>query len=195
MCARASEGGAIWSELQARARPVAVAMAIGLVATPRLASAERCPGVRLKAIQGAAVRNLGLDERPRWRARSRWAAVLPVVTVRADRGMGWEDGAAPTAVDHDQGAEVRLTWRLDRLIYDPAEPRLYDDERAARRARIALDQEVTQRYFQWRRAAADAEDADDGGDDRGERLDEAETFAQLDALTGGWLASQIGQCP
>lgn len=203
MCARASEGGPIWWELQAAARARAVAVAIGVgvgVASPPAAWAERCPSARLKAIQDAAVRNLGLHERPRWRARSRWAAALPVLTMRADRGMGWADGGttrtAPIAVDHDQGAEIRLTWRLDRLIYDPSEPRLFEEERAARRARVSLDQEVTHLYFQWRRAAADAEDTEDGGDEGGEQLDEAETFAQLDALTGGWLGEQQqGACP
>jgi hypothetical protein len=124
---------------------------------------------------------------------------MPIVTVRADRDLGWEEGgspsAAPVAVDHDLHAEVRLSWRLDRLIYDPGEPRLFEAERAARRARVALDQEVTQLYFRWRRAAADAEDTEDGGDDGDEQLDEAETFAQLDALTGGWLGKQGGRCP
>lgn len=204
MCARASEGGPVWWELQAAARArrgaVALAVAIGLgAAPPARAAADRCPVARLKAIQDAAAGNLGLIERPRWRARSRWANLLPVLMVRADSNMDWEDGgatrASPVAVERDQGAEIRLTWRLDRLLYDPNEPRLFDAERGARRARVALDQEVTRAYFQWRRAVADADDPDDGGDAAGEQLDEAEAFAQLDALTGGWLGSQTVACP
>jgi len=124
---------------------------------------------------------------------------MPLVTVRVDSGIGWEEArtsrTAPIAVDHDQGVEVRLSWRLDRLIYNPDEPRLFEAERTARRARVALDQEVTQLYYRWRRAVRDARDPDDGGDDADEQLDEAETFSQLDAVTGGWLGRQGGGCP
>lgn len=190
MCARASEGSADWLELQAASRAIALAVGIGMLGPP-LASAERCPPPRLRAIQDAAARNLGLTERPRWRARARWSALLPAVTVRADRGIDWREGGAarvdPVEVDHDLGAGVRLTWRLDQLVYDRDEPRLLAAERAARRARVTLDQEVTQLYFRWRRAAIR---------DDGPALDEAETFATLDAVTGGWLAEQqTARCP
>lgn len=198
MCARASEGGPNWWELRAATRAVAVAIGLGAVAPPS-STAEPCPPPRLRSIQDAAARTLALDERPRWRARSRWSALLPIVTARVDRNLGWKEGGAaqtvPIEVDHDQGAEVRMTWRLERLVYDRDEPSLLAAERSARRARVALDQEVTQLYFRWRRVVADAADPDRGGGDRDDRLNEAEAFAQLDAVTGGWLGRQGGSCP
>lgn len=170
-----------------------MALAAGL-AVPPPASAERCSTARLRAIQDAAARHLGVDEKPRWRGRSRWSAALPAVSVRAARRLGWEEvdtpRTAPIPVDHDVGVEVRLSWRLERLVHDPDAPRLLEAERAARRARVALDQEVTQLYFRWRRAARAAAAAEAGED---AALDEAENFAQLDALTGGWLAAE--RCP
>jgi hypothetical protein len=206
-----------------------IALAIGLgLSAPSSAHADSCAvATRLRAIQEAAARHLGLDERPRWRGRSRWAALLPQVTVRADAGLGWaEGGETPVTsieVDHDRGAGVRMTWRLDRLLYNPDEPRLLDAERRARRARVVSDQEVTRLYFRWRRAAAGttaghrraaptrvldddaARDRDETwareGDDARVRdrddaaaLEEAEAFAQLDALTGGWLDHQREGC-
>lgn len=187
MCARASEGGPIWWELQAARRAVAIAVGLS-AASPPLARAEGCPPPRLRELRAAAARTHGLDEQPRWRSRARWSAALPWVTVQLDRGLDWEEGGPPrtqpVAVDHDASAELRLTWRLDRLVYDRDEARLAAAERAARRARVQLDREVTQLYFKWRRASADHPGS----------LDEEETFAQLDALTGGWLAERAERC-
>jgi hypothetical protein len=89
-------------------------------------------------------------------------------------------------VERQQAFDVRLTWRLERLVFSPDEPRLFESERRARRDRIALRQEVATAYYRWRRVAAQA-GTDDGA------LAAAEAFAQVDAFTGGWLA-KVG-CP
>jgi hypothetical protein len=168
------------------------------------AAAEPCRAPPLRRVQAAARRAAGLDELPRWRGRARAAALLPYLSLRAGRTLDWDDTALTRAtepeVDHQVVLEARMTWRLDRLLYEPAEPRLLEAERAVARARAALDAEVTTLYFRWRRAelarepAPDAEvgDAGDGAAVRRVELDADEALAQLDARTGGWLATEWG---
>lgn len=210
MCARPSEGCPDWSELQAawlRPRAAAIAMSIGLglgAASP--ARGDPCVP-RLADVQAAAGRHLGLDERPRWRGRARWSALVPHLSLRARAGIGWQDGGetaalpVPIEVDHDRTAELRVAWRLDHIVYHPDEPRLLDAERRARRARATSDQEVTRLYFRWRRAATasaaargDPDDEPALARDHTRALDEAEALANLDALTGGWLARRQEAC-
>lgn len=155
-------------------------VAVVVVVVPSLASAD-CPS--LDAIQRRAEAFAGLDGAPRWRARSRWSAVVPVISARLTSDTGWEEGSAASRaavgpIDRQQGIDVRLTWRLERLVFDPGEPRLYDAERRARRDRVALRQDVATAYFRWRKAIAASEPDD---------LAAAEALAQLDAFTGGWL--------
>jgi hypothetical protein len=100
----------------------------GVGVGPADASAD-CPA--LVAIQRRAEAFAGLDGTPRWRARSRWAAVVPIISARATTDTGWEEGNAVSRsaigpVEREQGIDVRLTWRLERLVFDPDEPRLYE---------------------------------------------------------------------
>lgn len=155
-----------------------------LVVAVATAAAE-CP--ELPAIQREAERFAGLADPPAWRGRARWSALMPVVALRARDSTGWSEQSAGAAeVDRDQALELRLSWRLDRLVFDPSEPRLAENERRARRARISLRREVAAAYFRWRRALAD-----EGAD----AFAVAEAQAQLDAFTGGWLARQPCSCP
>ncbi len=171
-----------------RARMRVALMVLVAVVVPSLAAAD-CPS--LDAIQRRAEAFAGLDGAPTWRARSRWSAVVPVISARATTDTGWEEGgpasrATVGPVERQQAFDVRLTWRLERLVFSPDEPRLFESERRARRDRIALRQEVATAYYRWRRVAAQA-GTDDGA------LAAAEAFAQVDAFTGGWLA-KVG-CP
>lgn len=163
-------------------------MSVGAVMLVAMATAAAdCP--ELPAIQRAAERFAGVEDPPSWRGRARWSAVVPIMTMRGRDATAWSEatgGRVVEEVDRDQSLEVRLTWRLDRLVFDPAEPRLAESERRVRRARIALRQEVTAAYFRWRRALAD---------DGGEPTAVAEAYAHLDAFTGGWLARQPCACP
>jgi hypothetical protein len=127
-----------------------------------------------------------MQEAPAWRTRSRWSAALPILSVHGSRDVNWQEGSSSShssvgAIDRAQGVDVRLTWRLDRLLFDPDEPRLFDAEQKARKARVTLDQEVARSYFLWRKAVA----ARPAGADL--TFAEGETFAQVDAFTGGWL--------
>lgn len=148
-----------------------------LLASRAPAHADPCPS--LSSLRRNARDHAGLDTLPNWRGRARSAALLPMVTVRAARGLDWDD---PTDVDHNVIYEARLTWRLDRLLYEPAEPRLHGVEREVHRARAAVDAEVTRLYFRWRRARLAARD---GGET--EMLDVEEAWAELDGLSGGAL--------
>jgi hypothetical protein len=162
-----------------------------LLGTLATAHADPClPSLR--AMQRAARQHAGLDEDVRWRRRARFAGLLPWVTLRGARALDWDDDrytAIPDEVGNREVYEVRLSWRLDRLLYDPAEPRLAGVERDVSRARAALDEEVTQLYFRWRRAELTA------ADDPAKRLDADEAWALLDTRTGHKLADDPGRCP
>ena len=163
------------------------------------AGAQPCADVpSVRDVRTQARRHAGLDEIPRWRGRARAAALLPWLTLRAARGLDWDDGPAARAtvpeVNHDVVYEARMTWRLDRLIYEPAEPRLLDGERTARRARATLDEDVTKLYFRWRRAEQAVAARIAAGEPAEPRLtlDAEEALALLDARTGGWLGERVG---
>ncbi len=142
-----------------------------------------CPS--LDAILRRAESYAGLDTSPRWQARSRWAALVPVVVARGTTDLAWDESrpggrVATDPVEHQQGFDLRLSWRLERLVFDPDQPRLAEAERRARRERIGLRQEVSTAYYRWLRARSST--AADAG------LAAGEAMAQLDAYTGGWLA-------
>lgn len=151
-----------------------------------------CP-VTLAELRRAALAHGELTASGSARRRARLAALLPDVGVRAGRGQAWADPfAGPRAVDDDiarrESVDVRLSWQLDRLVFEPAEPALVASERAAARARLELEDEVTARYFRWRRAELDADELPGPR----ERLAADEAWAALDAVSGGALARR---CP
>ncbi len=158
-------------------------------------------GPTLSDLRRAARRHAGVDTVPRWRRRARLAALLPWMTVRGARALDWDDreyAPVPAEVGNNLVFEARLTWRLDRLLYEPAEPRLDGVARDVARARGALDADVTVLYFRWRRAelaaradsTTSADGTTDGTSEAGKRLDADEAWALLDARTGGWLARE-----
>jgi len=186
-----------------RRRNAILAFILGVVAvvlaTARLAAAAPCAiqiegQPSLVELRRVARTRAGLAEVPHWRGRARTAALLPLVTLRAARALDWDDGGdytgSPIEVGNNVVFEARLTWRLDRLVFEPAEPRLDGVERDAHRARSALDAEVTRLYFRWRRAMLAATAIPD---DASRRLDAEEAWAELDARTGGWLGER--GCP
>lgn len=170
-----------------KVRFVALAAALAAAGPRAPAHADPCPS--LSTLRRAARDHAGLAELPAWRGRARRAALLPLVTVRAARGLDWDDGGVstglPTEVGNSVVVEARFTWRLDRLVFEPAEPRLQGVEREVHRARAAVDAEVTRLYFRWRRARL----AQDGGG-ASEQLDVEEAWAELDGLTGGKLTRE-----
>jgi hypothetical protein len=134
-------------------------------------------------------------------ARSRASALLPETRLRAMRL--WDDAAHATtlattndtsyydAVGANLVLELRLTWRLDRLLYASDEPTLERVrlERQDARARIAT--RALEVLFTWQRATVEGALAVDGSREQIElRLRAAEAEATLDVLTGGWFSSR-----
>jgi hypothetical protein len=137
-------------------------------------------------------------------SRSRASALLPETRLRAMRL--WDDAAHATtlattddtsyydAIGANLVLELRLTWRLDRILYAGDEPTLERVrlERQDARARVAT--RTLEALFAWQRAGvAEAGAAAGSAEKVDAELREAEAEATLDVLTGGWFSSQDGQ--
>jgi hypothetical protein len=147
---------------------------------------------RLADVVAAAHRAAGIDRAGNpiasWRARSRWSALVPSVSVRAGNTASWRDVDDPTllTISHGAAFDIRASWRLDDLVYDPNELRFAGFDLALRRERRKVASSTTRLYFAWVRATSRmAEDADPRV-----VLRAAELAAQLDAVTAGWFSDQ-----
>lgn len=142
----------------------------------------------IDAVVAAAYRAAGLagDPTPSWRRRSRLSALVPYVSTRAGQNQSWREIEDPT-ISRGIGLDLRASWRLDRLLFDPAEPRIASMDIARRRERRRLAAQVIHVYFDWvaARAAADR--------DLRAVLDVAEQTAKLDALTDGWFSAILAK--
>ncbi|HEX5062103.1 MAG TPA: hypothetical protein VFV99_22190 [Kofleriaceae bacterium] len=142
----------------------------------------------IASVVAAAYRAGGVadDPTPSWRRRSRLAALVPMVSVRAGQNQAWRDVDDPT-ISHGVGIDVRASWRLDQLLFDRDEPRIAMLDVARRRERRRLAAQAIHLYYDWvaARVAADA-------DIRAE-LDAQEKAAELDALTAGWFSQALAK--
>jgi hypothetical protein len=149
------------------------------------------------AVQEAALRRATLAPRTaeRWLRRARAAALLPEVQIGLDlrNDQGWQlDQAADDGdeLSQDLGAgrnlQLRASWDLDRLIFNP------DELRAARAAldladvRERLLVRVTQLYFERQQLLLEIASlpARDGREAIGRHVRLAEVEAVLVGLTG-----------
>jgi hypothetical protein len=134
-------------------------------------------------------------------SRSRASALLPETRLRAMRL--WDDASHATtlattdntsyydAIGANLVLEVRLTWRLDRLLYAGDEPTLERVrlERQDARARVAA--RTLEALFAWERALVAEAGAASGSPEKADtQLRAAEAEATLDVLTGGWFSSR-----
>lgn len=167
----------------------------GSLAAPRLA--RQCVAAAWRSA------GLGIDDGriDTLIARSRASALLPETRLRAMRL--WDDASHATtlattdntsyydAIGANLVLEVRLTWRLDRLLYAGDEPTLERVrlERQDARARVAA--RTLEALFAWERARAAAAGAAAGSPEMMEsQIRAAEAEATLDVLTGGWFSSR-----
>jgi hypothetical protein len=133
-------------------------------------------------------------------ARSNLSAALPETSVRAMQL--WSDANDTSTVTTSDSTtlydvlgshfvlDVRLTWKLDRLLYagDEAALERIRVERHEARARLAT--RTLDALFALARAQVDAADAVSGSREALEaRLRAAEAKATLDVLTAGWFSS------
>jgi hypothetical protein len=156
----------------------------------------------------AALRNSGLgtdDERiDALVARARASAWLPETRMRAMRL--WTDADHTTtlastdtanfydAVGANLVLELRLTWRLDRLVFAGDEPTLERVrlERVDARSRLAT--RTLEALFAWERARVEEGRVPAGSNERIEAMvHAAEAQATLDVLTGGWFTEELSR--
>jgi hypothetical protein len=132
-------------------------------------------------------------------SRARASAVLPETRLRAMRL--WDDASHTTTLTTTDGMdyydaiganlvlELRLTWRLDRLVFAGDEPTLERVRLERLDARSRLATRTLEGLFAWARARLDADEAAPGSHEETEaRLRVAETEATLDVLTAGWFS-------
>jgi hypothetical protein len=134
-------------------------------------------------------------------ARSRASALLPETRLRAMRL--WDDASHATtlattddtsyydAIGANLVLELRLTWRLDRLLYAGDEPTLERVRLERQDARTRVAARTLEALFAWQRAlVADAGAAPASPEKTEAEIRTAEAEATLDVLTGGWFSSR-----
>jgi len=190
-----------------RAPPAESSSSTPSIADPSSAAAPPSPGGLVspsdaRACVRAALHASGLDadeERmDALAARARASAWLPETRMRAMRlldttqqantltttdGVNYYDTAGANVV-----LELRLTWRLDRVLYSGDEPTLERLRLEREQARSHVATRVIETLFAWQRALTDREQATVGSRQETEaRLRAAEARTVLDVLTDGWF--------
>jgi hypothetical protein len=163
--------------------------------TPDLARA--CVAAALRA-SGLGIDDSRIDALV---ARARASALLPEMRTRAMRL--WNDAAHTTtlastdtanfydAVGANLVLELRLTWRLDRVLYAGDEPTLERVRLERQDARSRLAARTLEVLFAWQRAVVAGEQAAPGSPAAAEnRLRADEARATLDVLTAGWFSAR-----
>ncbi|HEY8091515.1 MAG TPA: hypothetical protein VIF09_26805 [Polyangiaceae bacterium] len=132
--------------------------------------------------------------------RARASAWLPETRLRGMRL--WQDAAHTTTVTTTDSTnlydavganlvlEMRLTWRLDRLLYAGDEATLERVRLERLDARTRLATRTLEVLFTWERAVLDSRQAAAGSpEERAARLRVTEAAATLDVLTAGWFGA------
>jgi hypothetical protein len=179
------------------------AVAPAPVAPPRVADlvppafARECVSASLEAS------GLGLDDAriDALVSRARASAWLPETRMRAMRL--WDDANHTTTVATTDTAnfydavganlvlELRLTWRLDRLLYAGDEGTLERVRLERLDARTRLATHTLEVLFTWERATLEGRQATPGSaEEASARLRAAEAQATLDVMTGGWFSAR-----
>jgi hypothetical protein len=145
--------------------------------------------------------------------RARWSALLPELRVRFDRRFARTESldlgrsaadpfATPVGVDsiNDLRYELRATWDLARLAFNPDEVAARTHALRMTDVRRELESAVIRLYFERRRLKAEAAASDSNEvAPVGVRVElrMAEVEAELDALTGGaftrWRTTHAGE--
>lgn len=144
------------------------------------------PPIAVDRVVAAAYRAAGLDDDPTpgWRRRTRFAALVPWLSVRDGREAFWRDVDDPT-LEYTQIWDIRATWHLDRLMFDPNEIRIEAMDVSRRRERRRVAAAAIHTYYEWLALAAAA----DRSPRWATRADEV--HAELDAITDGWFSANL----
>jgi hypothetical protein len=166
-------------------------------------------GPDILAVQRAALAYLelqpGIANDMRARAeRARW---LPVVSFRmgAERarsdGRGWDQSYVSGGLrnlydeghdrDQDLSLDLTLAWDLGDGVFNPDEVDVSRELRSVIALRDDVLDEVTQLYFERRRALAQLAQPASEAEAAALRLRSAELAAGIDAWTGGWFSRAL----
>ena len=90
--------------------------------------------------------------------------------------------------------EARLSWRLWKLVFAPAELAVERLRQARAQRRRAFEKEVIKALFAWQRAVLLARDAGALVEEREQALvDALEAELRLKVLTGGWFDAELAR--
>jgi hypothetical protein len=172
---------------------------------PQRASAPSvAPSVARECVR-AALRASGLDTSDEriddLAAKARASAWLPETRMRIMRllnttlrtttltttdGVNYYDAAGANLE-----LELRLTWRLDRVLFSGDEPTLERVRLEREQARSRVGTRAIEALFAWQRAEADLDLAAAGSREQSEaRLRVSESAALLDVITDGWFTER-----
>jgi hypothetical protein len=154
------------------------------LATPEdLAALPVAPPVARVIAAAEAAAGLDRDPGRGWVARARLAGLVPVVSVAEGNDATWHE--LDPNIGQKAFVEVRASWHLERLLFDPNELHVATIETSRRRERRRIANLVIRAYFAWRRASAAAI--------RHPRwaTHAEQAAAELDALTNNWFTSAL----
>lgn len=135
-------------------------------------------------------------------SRARASAMLPETRVRAMRLWDSANNATTLAstdtanfydaVGANLVLELRLTWRLDRLLYAGDEGTLERVRLERLDARTRLATRTLEVLFTWERATLESRQAAAGSpEELSARLRASEAQATLDVMTAGWFSARV----
>jgi hypothetical protein len=167
-------------------------------------------GPEIQAVQDAALAYLSLEPRRarELMGRARRRGWLPLLTLRGshdrerghshDFGQSFVSGATRDLYDKgsdhadDWGFELAATWDLGDVVFNPDEVDVSRELRSVVALRDDVLDEVTQLYFERRRALEQLGALAPGDPQSGSlRLRAAELAAGIDAWTGGWFTRAL----
>lgn len=163
--------------------PVPPKLARSCVAAALRASGLGVDDARLDALVTRARESAYFPE-TRLRAMRLWSDADHVTTLATTDTPNFYDAVGANLV-----LELRLTWRLDRLLYSGEESAIERVRLERQDARARTATHVLEVLFAWQRAVVQAREAIAGTREEAEaQLRIAETEATLDVLTAGWFS-------
>jgi len=147
-----------------------------------------CPAmpIAVSEVARAAVRAAGLadDPAPGWRYRARLAGLVPILSARFGHNLSWKEVDDPTLANTNM-FDVRATWQLERLMFDPNEIRIEAMDASRRREKRKVEELAIHSYYAWLAARPFAT--------RSTRwqMRADELAADLDAVTDGWFSQTL----
>jgi hypothetical protein len=132
-------------------------------------------------VAAAALRAAGLEHDPThgWTTRARLAGLVPMFSARYGRNLTWKDVDDPT-LGYTNMYDLRATWRLERLLFDPNEIRIAAIDVSRRREKRRVEMLAVHSYLAWLRLPRASDKA-------------VLLAADLDAITDGWFSQALAK--